>query len=75
MENFELSEQELTALRKEHRKCQNKRSAYRLNAVILLGSGWTLSDVQDALLIDKSTLTSYVKQYKAGGAKKLIRDN
>lgn len=40
-----------------------KRSAYKINAVILLGSGWTLGEVKDALLIDDETLGKRIMQY------------
>ena len=74
MKGFELSDQELEALRVAHRQCRDKRAAYRLNAVILLGSGWSVVDVSAALLIDEGTLRGYAKRYCRGGIEKLLKD-
>jgi transposase len=73
MKGFELSKTELATLRLAHKSEHYKRSAYKINAVILLGSGWTLEAVKDALLIDDETLRSYVKKYQAGGLQELLK--
>jgi transposase len=75
VKNFQLRDEELEELRAAHRSSRDKRSAYRLNAVILLGGGWTSKQVSDALLIDESTLRSYVKRYRKGGVNKLLQDD
>jgi hypothetical protein len=41
MKAFNLSKSELEALRAAHKLEKNKHAAYKINAVILLGSGWT----------------------------------
>lgn len=75
MKGFELTEQELTRLREAH-KCQRYRhAAYKINAVILLGTGWTLEDVHNALLLDEGTLRRYVKQYQSGGLDSILDTN
>src|SRR3990167_2080942 len=73
MEGFKLSKDELATLRRAHKSEYYKRSAYKINAVILLGSGWTLEEVKDALLIDNETLRSYVKKYQVGGLPELLK--
>ena len=73
MKGFQLSQDELTFLRKAHKSEHYKRSAYKINAIILLGMGWTLEQVKDALLIDEETLRSYVKKYKDGGLPELLK--
>lgn len=73
MNGFELNKDELAILRKAHRSEHYKRSAYKINAVILLGSGWALGQVKEALLIDEETLRSYVKKYQEGGLQELLR--
>jgi transposase len=73
MKGFELSQDELAFLRKAHKSEHYKRSAYKINAIILLGSGWTLEQVKDALLIDDETLRSYVKKYQEGGLPGLLK--
>lgn len=75
MKDFWLTEKELKALRIAHRAERNRNAAYKINAVILLGTGWKLKQVKDALLIDDETLRSYVDKYKTGGIKKLIETN
>ncbi len=73
MKGFRLSKDELVTLRLAHKSEHYKRSAYKINAVILLGSGWTLNEVKDALLIDDETLRSYVKKYQDGGLPELLK--
>jgi transposase len=73
MNGFELSKDELATLRRAHKSEHYKRSAYKINAVILLGSNWTLEEVKDALLIDDETLRNYVKKYQEGGLPALLK--
>ena len=74
MRDFELSPEEITALRVAHKKERhNVSKAYRINAVILLGSGWTLKQVSEALLLDEDTLSNYIKKYKEGGFSNLLK--
>jgi transposase len=74
VKDFHLSDKELAELRAAHRRCGDKRAAYRLNAVILLGSGWSVKEVSEALLIDEGTLRGYIKRYQKGGAERLLKD-
>lgn len=67
MIDYHLSDGELRELRLVHRQSTDKRAAYRINAVILLGSGWSTEQVAQALLIDAETARSYFKRYKQGG--------
>ena len=75
MLNFRLDKQDLAELRSAHRQAKNAREAYRINAVILLGDGWTAADVANALLIDPDTARTYFKRYKNGGLDALLRMN
>ena len=75
MKGFDLSDAELITLRKAHKSEYYKHSAYKINCVILLGSGWTLEEVQNALLLDEETLRSYVKKYQEGGLPELLKVN
>ena len=72
MKDFWLTNEELKELRTAHRAERNRNAAYKINAVILLGTGWKLKQVKDALLIDEETLRSYVEKYKSGGIGKLL---
>src|SRR5437762_7729418 len=73
MKGFKLSKDELAFLRRAHKSEYYKRSAYKINALILLGSGWSLQEVKDALLLDDETLRSYVKKYQEGGLPELLK--
>ncbi len=72
MKKFQLSKEQVTELRIAHNAERNRNAAYKLNAVILLGTGWKLKDVKKALLIDDETLRGYVDKYKLGGIGHLI---
>lgn len=74
MQTFKLSDAELRSLRVAHREAKNKRSAYRINAMILLGQGWTVTQVAEALLLDEGTIRNYIRRYKKGGIEGLGRD-
>jgi len=75
MRDFWLTREEQDELRLAHRAERNRNAAYKINAVILLGTGWKLKQVRDALLIDDETLRSYVEKYKSGGIDKLTGTN
>lgn len=64
--------QELRAFHKEASKRKDVKQAYKINAVILLGMGWTLEEVSEALLLDDDTLSNYVNHYRHGGLSELI---
>ena len=72
MANYQLTPQELGELRAAHRRVRDAREAYRLHAVILLGKGWRVMDVADALLIDPDTVRSHFQRYREGGVMALL---
>lgn len=72
MKDFWLTDEELLALRSAHKAERNRRSAYKINAIILLGTGWKLKEVKEALLIDDETLRAYIHKYRTSGIKGLI---
>jgi transposase len=74
MKNFTLSAAQVSELRRRHRTTREKRHAYRINAVILLGTGWTLAEVSEALLFDEETLRNWLARYRAGGVDALCVD-
>ena len=75
MRNFSLSPEQLVELRAAHKAERNRRAAYKINAVILLGTGWTLTEVSEALLLDDETLRSYVEKYRTDGLSTLLQTN
>ena len=72
MQEFNLSSEELQELRAAHRSAKMRTDAYRINAVILFGSGWTAYEIADALLLDDETIKSYIKRYQEGGVDLLL---
>lgn len=75
MRTFQLNNEQLQSLRRFHREAKKRSApeAYRINAVILLGTGWSLKETSDALLLDEETLSSYVKKYKEGQLEGLLK--
>lgn len=73
--DFEISKSQLMHLRNAHRRTRSKRKSYRLNALILLGQGWTYQEIAEALLIDVSSIRNYVKIYRSSGIPGLLSDN
>ena len=70
MEGFKLSSRKLKDLRLAHRNAKSKkdvRLAYKINAIILLGSGWTMQTTSDALLLSEDTLRNYIQKYNQDG--------
>jgi transposase len=72
MDNFQLTTKQITALRLLHRTQRDKRFAYRINAIILLGSGWSVAEVAEVLLLDEKTLYHWLDKYQHGGTDELL---
>lgn len=72
MKNFELTPSQIAELRFAHKTAKNKSDAYKINVVILLGTGWSLEEVANALLLDSETARKYAHLYKEGGLTKLL---
>jgi transposase len=72
MKNYHLPEKDLVALRIAHKKVQEKGKADRIKAVYLLGSGWPVKRVHEALLLDEETLRIHMQHYEEGGLQKLL---
>ena len=71
MKTFSLDKEQVSELRAAHSAERNRHAAYKINVVILLGTGWKLKDAKKALLLDDETLHSYVKKYQGGGIAEL----
>ena len=72
MKDFFLNAEQVNELRAAHRAERNRQAAYKINAVILLGTGWKLKEVKEALLLDDETLRTYVDRYRTGGITALL---
>ena len=75
MKNFWLTGNQISELREAFKAERNIRAAYKINAIILLGTGWKLKTVREALLIDDETLRSYIEKYRSGGIAELVKTN
>jgi len=71
---YHLPQQELDELEYEHRHTSDKRYADRIKAVYLLGSGWQVSQVAQALMIDRESVRNHHKRYRKGGLIVLLRN-
>ena len=72
MKDFFLNAEQVNELRAAHRAERNRQATYKINAVILLGTGWKLKEVKEALLLDDETLRAYVDHYQTGGIAALL---
>ena len=72
---FTLSQEEISSLKRAHKATKKKREADRIKAIILLGTGWTIRAVAEALLLDDETIRNYLNRYKTGALNALINDN
>lgn len=75
MEGFELTQRQIQELKAAHRTLKDKRSADRIKAIYLLGTGWTQEKVCEVLMLDEGTLRHYVKRYREGEIKNLVSDH
>lgn len=75
MHKLTLSSEQIAKLKIAHRSAKKKRDADRIKAIVLLSKGWTFVQVAEALLIDEEKISNYLKRYKTGGIKGLLKDN
>lgn len=64
---YQLTDKELDDLEFEHRHTSDKRYADRVKTVYLLGKGWSVTKIAEALLIDRETVRNHFKRYRKGG--------
>ena len=64
MKDYCLPETSLRILRIAHKGLKDRRKADRIKAVYLLGKGWPISDVKEALLLDEDTIRNYYARYE-----------
>jgi transposase len=73
MDNYTLPAWKIKQLKKFHKRLKQKHAAYRINAIILLGSGWTPSEVAEVLLISEGSVRTYFKDFQQFGKAELIK--
>jgi len=67
MNDYSLTPTQLKSLRKAHRREPSKMKADKIKAVYLLGSGWSVSSICEALMLDDNTVYRYYDAYKSSG--------
>jgi transposase len=72
MDDFQLTPEQLATLRALHKKQRDRKKAYRLNAIILLGTGWSVAQVAEVLLVDETTIRTWYEKYQQGGDEELL---
>ncbi|MDR1479357.1 MAG: transposase [Planctomycetaceae bacterium] len=75
MENYQLSSRQIASLKALHRTLRDRKEADRVKAVVLLGSGWSVSTVAEAIMLDANTVRSYFDKYVHGGEEELLESN
>lgn len=74
MKNFILSSeeiQELHAARLAAKRNKDTTAAYKIHAIILLGTGMLRNEVSEVLFITIDTLSVYIQKFTSGGVKEL----
>lgn len=51
----------------------NAKDSYKINAILLLSDEWTIQQVTEALFLSDETIRTYLKDYKKGGIKRLLK--
>ena len=72
MDDFKLTAGQIASLKAFHKLQRDRKKADRVKAVVLLGTGWSVSEVAEALLVDEATIRSWHGKYVKGGENELI---
>jgi hypothetical protein len=72
MDDFHLTGDPIASLKILHRTLRDRKTADRVKAVVLLGTGWTVANVAEALLVDEKTVRLWYEKYVHGGEQELI---
>jgi len=78
MNHLDISNIELYKLRlclkKERKKNGCNKKALKINVIINLAKGWSITDISDALELDEETIRKYLKKYKKGKVQSLLQE-
>jgi len=72
MDDFQLTFQQITALKALHRLQRDRQFADRIKAAVLLGSGCTVTQAAEVLLADEKTIRPWHEKYVHGGEDELL---
>lgn len=62
--NIPLSDQHIIELKRIHKKTKNKKDADRIKIILLANNGYTHEQIASILLINKNTITYWIKKFK-----------
>jgi len=71
-DKLDLDPKRLIELKIQHKTCRDKKTAYKINAIILLAEGWTYPQIEKALLISERNLRRYRDIFLDDGLKGLM---
>jgi transposase len=69
-----LWDDEVVEIKKQHKKCQVKRYADRLKAMLLLNKGHSFAEVAEILILDDDTIRRWYNIFDDEGVEGLQRD-
>jgi transposase len=72
MRDYRLTLSQISSLKYLHRTLRDRKLADRVKAVILLGRGWSVSEVAEVLLLDENSVRHYFERYFVGGEAELL---
>jgi len=72
VDDFRLTDRQIAKLKTLHRSLRKRQLADRVKAVVLLGSGWSVAQVAQALLVDEATVRHWREKYQRGGENELL---
>ena len=75
MTDFKLTQDEISSLKVTHRSTKKRREADRIKTIILVGTGWSIREVAEVLMLDDDTIRNYLSRYKEGKLKLLLKDS
>ena len=72
VENFCLTPKQVATLKVLHKAQRDRRLADRIKSIVLLGTGWSVAEVAQALLVDESTVRLWYEKYQQEGTDELL---
>lgn len=72
---LQLTKEQRAALETAHRFARDKRSAYRINTILLADDGFSFEEIAAILRLDGATLRRYAEQYQKSGINGLLETN
>ena len=70
-----LNNDQIADLEATYKMVEYKRFANRINAILLLNKGYSYSQIEDILLLDKKTIKRYKQTYQKLGVDGLLQNN